>query len=112
MINKTALSSAAAILLISSGAAFAQSTGASPADPNNERNQRPAMSNAQPSDPATDDASARVPTDPEDANSADREEGGASGESTGEAGSSTDDPALIAPDAPELDAETPPQAAP
>ena len=74
------------MLLLSSAAALAQSTGASPADPNNERNQRPAPSNTQPADPGTDNPAARVPTDPEDAASADREEGGADGASSGEAG--------------------------
>ncbi|MDO9383993.1 MAG: hypothetical protein Q7T86_14145 [Hyphomicrobiaceae bacterium] len=114
MINKITLSSAAAILLVSTGAALAQSTGASPADPNNERNQRPAMSNTQPSDPATDDASARVPTDPNDAMSAEREEGGATGESSGDIGAGVEEPAVIAPESPssDVDAETPPQAAP
>ena len=113
---KSTLASAATLLLLTSTAAFAQSTGASPADPNNERNQRPAMSNTQPSDPATDDAAARVPTDPEDAASAEREEGGATGESTGEVGSGAtlDDPAAIEPVDPsdEPDAAAPPQAAP
>lgn len=76
---------AGAALLMSSAVAMAQ-TGASPADPNNERNQRPGMSNTQPSDPATDTPSQRVPTDPNDASSADREEGGATGGSSGESG--------------------------
>lgn len=71
---------AAGLALCSAGGAFAQSTGASPADPNNERNQRPAPSNTQPSDPAADaNPAARVPTAPVDAMTAEREEGGASG---------------------------------
>jgi hypothetical protein len=70
-----------------SGSALAQSTGASPADPNNERNQRPAPSNSEPANPATDTPSARVPTAPEDSYAADREEGGADGASGGEGGS-------------------------
>jgi len=110
MMIKSTLSSAAAIVLLTSGAAWAQSTGASPADPNNERNQRPGMSNTQPSDPATDDASARVPTDPNDAASAENEEGGATGVSPGDTGSDLtgeEAPSAVAPD------ETaPPQAAP
>ena len=68
------------------GTALAQSTGASPLDPNNERNQRPAPSNAGPADPATDTPSARIPTAPEDRYAADREEGGADGTSTGDPG--------------------------
>lgn len=110
MMIKSTLSSAAALVLLTSGAAWAQSTGASPADPNNERNQRPAMSNTQPSDPATDDASARVPTDPNDAASAEREEGGATGESSGDAGADAiveDAPSAVAPED-----TAPPQAAP
>lgn len=73
-------------MLSLSGAALAQSTGASPLDPNNERNQRPAPSNAGPADPATDTPAARVPTAPEDRYAADREEGGADGASSGEGG--------------------------
>lgn len=100
------IGAASALLLATSTFALGQSTGASPADPNNERNQRPAMGNSQPSDPATDDPAARVPTDPQDAASAEREEGGATGESSGEAGADTvimpDEPAAAAPDAEEL----------
>ena len=71
---------AAGLALCSAGGAFAQSTGAAPADPNNERNQRPAPSNTQPADPGADANPAdRVPTAPDDATSAEREEGGASG---------------------------------
>jgi hypothetical protein len=73
-------------ILSLSGAALAQSTGASPADPNNERNQRPAPSNTEPADPGTDSPSARVPTAPEDQGAAAREEGGADGASGGESG--------------------------
>lgn len=70
----------AGLALCTMGSALAQTTGASPADPNNERNQRPAPSNTQPADPAADaNPAARVPTDPGDAAAADREEGGASG---------------------------------
>jgi hypothetical protein len=68
------------------GPAFSQSSGASPADPNNERNVRPAPSNAGPADPATDTPSARIPTAPEDIYAAEREEGGADGASSGESG--------------------------
>jgi hypothetical protein len=81
-----------ALMAFTGTAALAQSTGASPADPNNERNQRPAMSNTQPSDPGTDSPSARVPTDPDDAASAAREEGGADGSSSGDAGVDNIDP--------------------
>ena len=88
-----ALSGVAAAFLMTTVAAGAQSTGASPADPNNERNQRPALSNTQPADPGSDNPAARIPTDPEDAASADREEGGASGGSSGEGG-------LVEPDVP------------
>ena len=73
-------------ILSVSGAALAQSTGASHADPNNERNQRMAPGNSGPADPATDTPSARVPTAPEDQYSAEREEGGADGTSSGESG--------------------------
>lgn len=45
---------------------------------------RAAPSNAGPADPATDTPSARVPTAPEDIYTADREEGGADGVSSGE----------------------------
>jgi hypothetical protein len=88
------LSAVAAAFLMTTVAASAQSTGASPADPNNERNQRPAPSNTQPADPGTDDPAARVPTDPEDAASADREEGGASGASSGDEGVDVVEPDL------------------
>lgn len=81
-----------ALFALTASSALAQSTGASPADPNNERNQRPAMSNTQPSDPGTDSPSARVPTDPEDAASANREEGGADGASSGDVGADNIDP--------------------
>jgi len=73
-------------LMMFSSATLAQSSGASPADPNNERNQRPAPSNAGPADPATDTPAARVPTAPEDRYAAEQEEGGADGASTGEGG--------------------------
>lgn len=69
-----------AALLAVPAFAQAQSTGASPADPNNERNQRPAMSNTQPADPAaTSNPWARIPTAPQDAASAWSEEGGPTG---------------------------------
>jgi hypothetical protein len=77
---------AAVMMLTASGGALAQSSGASPADPNNERNQRPAPSNAGPADPSTDTPAARIPTAPEDAYAADREEGGADGASSGDGG--------------------------
>lgn len=74
------LTAALLLSLAMSGQAYAQSTGASPADPNNERNQRMAPSNTQPADPAASDTpTARVPTDPQDARSAESEEGGATG---------------------------------
>lgn len=82
---KTFVSTLAALMAFSS-AALAQSSGASPADPNNERNQRPAPSNAGPADPATDAPAARIPTAPEDRDAAEREEGGVDGTSTGEGG--------------------------
>lgn len=70
----------AGLALCMAGSALAQSTGASPADPNNERNQIPAPSNTQPADPAAgSDPAARIPTDPGVAADAEREEGGASG---------------------------------
>ena len=77
---------ALAFAIASSGAAWAQSTGASPADPNNQRNTRPAPSNTGPADPSTDTPAARIPTAPEDRYAADREEGGADGASSGERG--------------------------
>jgi hypothetical protein len=71
---------AAALMLAASGPAFAQSSGASPADPNNERNQNPAPSNTQPADPAANsNPAARVPTAPVDRREAQEEEGGATG---------------------------------
>jgi hypothetical protein len=81
------LGTVTAIFTVASSAAIAQSTGSSPADPQNERNQRMAPSNTQPSDPAADrDPAARVPTSPVDRDAADREEGGATGTSSGESG--------------------------
>ena len=71
---------AAALMLAAAGPAFAQSTGASPADPNNERNQRPAPSAAQPTDPAaSSNPAARVPTAPVDRREAEQQPGGATG---------------------------------
>lgn len=71
---------AAALMLAAAGPAFAQSSGASPADPNNERNQNPAPSNSQPADPAANsNPAARVPTAPVDRREAEQEEGGATG---------------------------------
>ena len=90
------ISAVAAAFLMTTVAASAQSTGASPADPNNERNQRPAPSNTQPADPGTDNPAARIPTGPEDAASAEREEGGASGTSSGEVGVDEVEPDLPA----------------
>jgi hypothetical protein len=70
----------AVAVLGAAGSALAQSTGASPADPNNERNQQPAPSNTQPADPAASgNPAARVPTAPVDQRAAEREEGGATG---------------------------------
>lgn len=55
-----------AILVAGAGVATAQSTGGSPNDPNNARNQFPAPSASQPTDPAAEyDPLARVPTAPE-----------------------------------------------
>lgn len=71
---------AAVLMLAAAGPAFAQSSGASPADPNNERNQNPAPSNTQPADPAANsNPAARVPTAPVDRREAQQEEGGATG---------------------------------
>ncbi len=71
---------AAVIGMMAAGSALAQSTGASPADPNNERNQRMAPSNTQPTNPAaSDNPSDRVPTDPGDRNISRQEEGGPAG---------------------------------
>jgi hypothetical protein len=72
---------ASALMLVATGGvAWAQSSGASPADPNNERNQTPAPSNAQPADPAAgSNPDARVPTAPVDRREAQGEEGGATG---------------------------------
>lgn len=75
---------AALALLAAAGPALAQSSGASPADPNNERNQTPAPSNSQPADPAAgSNPAARVPTAPVDRREAQGEEGGATGTRTG-----------------------------
>lgn len=69
-----------AAVTAAAGPAFAQSSGASPADPNNERNQTPAPSNPQPADPAANsNPEARVPTAPVDRREAQQEEGGATG---------------------------------
>lgn len=71
---------AAAMLASTAGIAWAQSSGASPADPNNERNQTPAPSNTQPADPAAgSNPNARVPTAPVDQREAQGEEGGTTG---------------------------------
>ncbi len=70
----------AAVALAAASPALAQSSGASPADPNNERNQTMAPSNTQPSDPAANrNPGARVPTAPVDKQEAENEEGGATG---------------------------------
>lgn len=62
------------------GAALAQSTGASPADPNNARNQYPAPSNTQPADPAAaSNPFDRVPTAPQDRLDAADQAGGQTG---------------------------------
>lgn len=91
---KTASTIAATILLAAaSTAAVAQSVGGSALDPNNERNQRVAPGETQPTDPAaSDNPAARVPTDPGDAAAADRQPGGASGTgaASGEMGSNDD----------------------
>ncbi|HEX5665493.1 MAG TPA: hypothetical protein VFX71_01535, partial [Hyphomicrobium sp.] len=55
-----------AVLIAGPDYAAAQSTGGSPNDPNNARNQFPAPSASQPTDPAAEyDPLARVPTAPE-----------------------------------------------
>ena len=75
---------AALMLAASGGATWAQSSGASPADPNNERNQTPAPSNSQPADPAAgSNPAARVPTAPVDRREAQGEEGGETGMRSG-----------------------------
>lgn len=62
--NATSLVAALAILF-GSGAAFAQSTGGSPADPNTNQNQQTGPSVPNPMDPAAgSDPSARIPTSP------------------------------------------------
>lgn len=79
---KTMAGLAAALMLAAAGPALAQSSGASPADPNNERNQVPAPSNTQPADPAAgSNPAARVPTAPVDQREAASEEGGVTGTS-------------------------------
>jgi hypothetical protein len=84
---------ATALMVAAAGPAFAQSSGASPADPNNERNLTPAPSTAQPSDPAaTSNPAARVPTAPVDRREAQQEEGGETGTRPG--------PAAVAPTPP------------
>ncbi len=99
MVKKIAMLTTAALLAaVTAGAAVAQSTGASPADPNNERNQQMAPGNAQPTDPAAADIPrARVPTDPNEEDSARSEEGGptGTGAGAGESGSGT----VVVPDA-------------
>jgi hypothetical protein len=71
---------AALALMAGTTIATAQSSGASPADPNNERNLNVAPSNAQPSDPAANsNPAARVPTAPVDRREAQSEEGGETG---------------------------------
>jgi hypothetical protein len=69
-----------AILLAGVGVAGAQSTGGSPNDPNNARNQFPAPSASQPTDPAAEyDPLARVPTAPEGRLDARNQPGGETG---------------------------------
>lgn len=81
-----------------SGAAWSQSSGASPADPNNERNQVPAPSNSQPADPAAgSNPGARVPTAPVDRREAQGEEGGATGTRPGGAMPAPIAPAAVPP---------------
>jgi hypothetical protein len=80
------LCSAVALFAVSAGAALAQ-TGASPADPQNDRNQIPAPSNTEPADPAAGSRpAARVPTAPVDRREAERQPGGATGVGAGEGG--------------------------
>lgn len=85
-LNPLAGLAAALMLTATGGVALAQSSGASPADPNNERNQTPAPSNTQPADPAAgSNPNARVPTAPVDRREAQSEEGGATGTRPGSA---------------------------
>ena len=63
---KHVLALCVAVLIAGPDYAAAQSTGGSPNDPNNARNQFPAPSASQPTDPAAEyDPLARVPTAPE-----------------------------------------------
>jgi hypothetical protein len=56
----------AGLAMIVASPAFAQSTGGSPNDPNNARNQFPAPSASAPTDPAAEyDPASRVPTAPQ-----------------------------------------------
>lgn len=85
--KNTMIGVASALMIVAAGPAFAQSSGASPADPNNERNQTPAPSNAQPADPAANsNPGARVPTAPVDQREAAQEEGGVTGTRPGSSG--------------------------
>lgn len=69
---------AALSVLFGAGAAMAQSTGGSPADPNTQQNQQPGPSVGNPTDPAAgSDPAARVPTSPPGTGSA--SEGAGSG---------------------------------
>jgi hypothetical protein len=94
--NKTFAPIAGAVLVLAAatGTGLAQSSGASPADPNNERNEQMAPGNIQPSDPAAErNPGARVPTDPVERDAARREEGGPTGTRNG-VDSRDDDPGL------------------
>jgi hypothetical protein len=95
----TTILAAAALAVIPTISTYAQSTGASPADPNNERNQNPAQSNSEPADSAANDGpSQRVPTAQPDRTAADRQEGGANGErSAGSVIADPDGPAAVSP---------------
>lgn len=67
-------------LCAASGTVHAQSTGGSPNDPNNARNQFPAPSATQPTDPAAEyDPLSRVPTAPESRLDASSQPGGQTG---------------------------------
>ena len=69
-----------AVLIAAPDYAGAQSTGGSPNDPNNARNQFPAPSASQPTDPAAEyDPLARVPTAPEVRLDANDQPGGQTG---------------------------------
>lgn len=78
--RRTTIAMIAGFTIVVAGPAFAQSTGGSPNDPNNARNQFPAPSASSPTDPAAEyDPVSRVPTAPQERAQARNQIGGQTG---------------------------------